>query len=163
VATFIALVSLWRPLSHLGMITLTSHLFSFESGDQHAWDNLPDADQPVSVTLLSWMLNEGYRKDCFLNAFEENPCVRPVRWRFCYLKATSNRIKTLESKDHLFVSSRAPYNLAIKDTISSWMSQTLELCGIAARTHSIMPCRLCLQLTSKCRSKLCSLWPIGPC
>jgi hypothetical protein len=136
VATLIALVLSWRPRSDLGRITLSSLLFSFRSGDEHALDDLSDADPPVSVTFSAWMPNEGDRKDCFLSAFEKNPCVCPAIWLFCYLKAASNRIKTLESKDRLFVSSQAPYSLATKDTIFSWVSQTLELCGITAQTHS---------------------------
>jgi hypothetical protein len=51
VVTLIALVSSWRPGSDLGRITLSSLLFSFGSGDQHSWEDLPDAYPPVSVTF----------------------------------------------------------------------------------------------------------------
>jgi hypothetical protein len=81
------------------------------------------------------MPKEGDRKDCFLSAFEESPCVCPVGWLFRYLKATSNRIRMSESEASLFVSSWAPHNSAAEDTIGSWVSQTLESCGITTQTH----------------------------
>ena len=62
-----------------------------------------------------------------INAFLEDPCIDPVFYLNCYVRRTE---QLRGSHKQLFISFKKPYKPVSVQTISRWLVNTLNICGV---------------------------------